>query len=157
MNVRQWPEVVGLALLCACGGGGGDDTSVGTSTSTSGVSTGVPTTGASTEGVSTGSDTGVEPPWPPPFMPTPTVDVVLDPGLMLGEGPCIHRCDPADREELPPVMVMVADAGLGKMLMPVTEISWSSTLTGAMSGGSPVSLNTPQKLLSYILLPHIIS
>lgn len=104
MNVRQWPEVVGLALLCACGGGGGDDTSVGTSTSTSGVSTGVPTTGASTEGVSTGSDTGVEPPWPPPFMPTPTVDVVLDPGLMLGEGPCIHRCDPADREELPPVM-----------------------------------------------------
>lgn len=109
MKPRQWPEVLGLALLGACTAGGGPDTTVGATTSASDASTGAPTSGASTsgattEGLSTGSDTGVDPMWPPPFMPTPTVDVVLDPGLMLGEGPCIHRCDPADREELPRVM-----------------------------------------------------
>jgi hypothetical protein len=30
--------------------------------------------------------------------------VVIDPTIELGAGPCIHRCEPAVREELPPVM-----------------------------------------------------
>lgn len=105
MKTRQRPELLWLAILGACGGGG--DTTVGTTSdaSTSGASTsGEPTSGATTEGVSTGPDTGGDPLWPPPFMPTPTVDVVLDPGVVLGEGPCIHRCEPGVREELPPVM-----------------------------------------------------
>lgn len=97
--------VIWLALSAACAPGGGDPTTSGASTSGAST-TGASTSSASTTGAptSTGPTTGGEPMWPPPYMPTPTVKVVLDPGVMLGEGPCIHRCEPAVREELPRVM-----------------------------------------------------
>lgn len=89
--------MIWLALPTACAPTGGDDTTGGMTTSTSSASTsGAPT--------STGPTTGGEPMWPPPYTPTPTVKVVQDPGITLGEGPCIHRCEPAVREELPRVM-----------------------------------------------------
>ena len=116
MRVECASAFLWLAIFGAYTVGCGDDTA--TPKSTGGVLTDTPTTdtpttdmpttdtptGGVTGGASTGTDTGGDPVWPPPFMPTPTVDVVFNPGLTLGDGPCIHICDPAIREGLPRVM-----------------------------------------------------
>lgn len=103
---RSFLRVMALAAS-ACSGDATDTGSSGTTgvSTTDASTTGAPTTGAGTSDTSDTSDTsGGEPEWPPPFVPTPTVTVSIDPGVVLGDGPCIYRCDPAVREELPPVM-----------------------------------------------------
>lgn len=109
MRNRPRPPLRALVLAAAaCTPGSGDTTDTGsTSAATSGATSGATTTDLPTTGVSTGDTgdtTGGAPVWPPPYVPTPTVTVTVDPGVVLGDGPCIYRCDPAVREELPPVM-----------------------------------------------------
>lgn len=104
--MRPWTSptraLFGTALCAAaCSPGGGasttDEPTTGTSAQATSGATG-PTTSATTSATTGGAT------WPPPFTPTSEVMVVLDPGVALGEGPCVYTCAPAVREELPPVM-----------------------------------------------------
>ncbi len=106
--------LVWIALLCACNGdttgatASGDGTSGEASTATSSTSGSQATTDSTSSGAADGTTaadtTGGDPIWPPPFVPTTSVEVTVDPAVTLGEGPCRFECTPAVREELPPVM-----------------------------------------------------